>query len=368
MTLSYADEVADLVLLHARAQGMTPARAGAIIAAGGRLGDDGPGSWSVAWTSAGDAALAEGDPLGACRRYNLARFPYPDTEGQRAAAAKCVAAFDQWRAGQPGIERRNLRVLGETVPVWASGLDTTARKPLLLIMGGIVSVKEQWAQFLVAARRLGMAVVVAEMPGVGENPLRYQPDSHLMLADLADAVAELTPYEGVHTVAFSFGGTMALHWAARDPRVRSVLTVGAPVREFFTDSDWWETVPETTKRTLAHVTGLPRAALPDALAGFALTDEELARVDIPVGYVVSGRDEIVPAADSALLAAALPRFSRVEFDDVHGSPAHLTDTKLWIIRSLLSRRPGKGVPTAVLGAALRLRAARRALSPARKAR
>ncbi|EWC64589.1 hypothetical protein UO65_0196 [Actinokineospora spheciospongiae] len=354
-TLSYVDEVADLVLLHARAQGMTPAQARAILADARRLGDDAPGSWSHAWTTAGDAALAAGDPLNACRRYNLARFPYPDTDGQRAAGAACVAAFDEWRTGVGGIQRRELDVLGAKLPVWTSGLDTTARKPLLVIMGGIVSIKEQWGQFLTAAGRLGMAVVVTEMPGVGENPLRYRPDSHRMLSALADAVAELTPYRDVYAVAMSFGGTMALGWAARDPRVRGILTVGAPVRSFFTDPQWWQRVPETTKRTLAHVTGLPQEDLAAELPAYALTREELANVRIPVGYVVSARDEIVPSADSTLLAAILPNLDRLRFDDVHGSPAHLTDTKLWIVRSLIAWSRGTGPATAALGAALRLR-------------
>ncbi|WP_424187569.1 alpha/beta fold hydrolase [Actinokineospora sp. G85] len=350
---SYVDEVADLVLLHARAQGMTPARAEAVLAGVDRVDSDGPGSWSHAWTAAGDAALAAGDPLNACRRYNLARFPYPATDGQRAALTSCVAAFDEWRAAQGGIERRELDVLGVRLPVWASGLDTTRRKPLLLIIGGIVSIKEQWGQFLVAAGKLGMAVVVTEMPGVGENPLRYRPDSHRMLAAVADAVAEITPVTDVYSVAMSFGGTMALGWAARDPRVKGVLTVGAPIRPFFTDAAWWPGVPETTKRTLAHVTGRPD--IDDALPAYALTRDELADVRARVGYVVSRRDEIVPAADSTLLAAAVPDLALLAFDDVHGSPAHLTDTKLWITRSLLTWSKGPSAVTAALGLVLKLR-------------
>jgi pimeloyl-ACP methyl ester carboxylesterase len=327
-----------------------------------RTGDDEPGSWSAAWLDAGDEALQAGDPLNACRRYNLARFPFPETAGQRAAAHRCVAAFEQWRQTQRGIERRELRLLGEKVPVWASGLDTTARKPLLLVLGGIVSIKEQWAQFLVSARKLGMAVVVAEMPGVGENPLRYQADSENMLAALADAVAELTPIEGVYAVAMSFGGTMAMRWAAVDPRVRGVVTVGAPVSGFFTDRARWQRVPETTKRTLAHVTGLPAGKLPHALPEFGMTPDQLRKVAIPVHYVRSKRDEIVPAGDSDLLAAALPRFSRIDFNDVHGSPAHLTDTKLWIVRSLLDMNAGPRLPKATLGVLLNLRAVRRSLT------
>jgi hypothetical protein len=81
-----------------------------------------------------------------------------------------------------------------------------------------------------------------------------------------------------------------------------------------------------------------------------------------VHYVRSKRDEIVPAGDSDLLAAALPRFSRIDFNDVHGSPAHLTDTKLWIARSLLDMNAGPRLPKATLGVLLNLRAVRRSLT------
>jgi hypothetical protein len=47
----------------------------------------------------------------------------------------------------------------------------------------------------------------------------------------------------------------------------------------------------------------------------------------------------------------------VEFDDVHGSPAHLTDTKLWIIRALMQMHGAPRPVTAALGGLLRLRRA-----------
>jgi esterase FrsA len=352
---AYLAELADLVLLHARAQGISPADARRVLADVKDVHRDGPGSWSAAWLAAAGAASAAGDHLGACRYYNLARFPYPATVGQREAVAKCVAAFDAWRLRQGGIDRLELPLLGERLPVWASA-DDGEQKPLLLVMGGIVSIKEQWAQFLAAARRLGLHVVVAEMPGVGENPLRYDATSWRLLPAITDAVAQARRITDVYGVLLSFSGHLGLRWAANDSRLRGMVTVGAPVSALFTDADWWPRVPLTTKRTIAHLTGWSTEDLPARLADFALSREELANVRIPVNYVVSARDEIVPRAESDTLAAVLPNLSTVVFDDVHGSPDHLTDTKLWIIRSLLTMSGGPALLRAVLGGLLAVRA------------
>jgi hypothetical protein len=54
--------------------------------------------------------------------------------------------------------------------------------------------------------------------------------------------------------------------------------------------------------------------------------------------VVSARDEIIPPTEHQLLASALPRVRLKEFDDVHGSPAHLGALRKWLITSLLRAR------------------------------
>jgi hypothetical protein len=83
---------------------------------------------------------------------------------------------------------------------------------------------------------------------------------------------------------------------------------------------------------------------------------------MPVRYVVSSRDEIVPAEEPRVLMRHVEHFASVEFDDVHGSPKHVSDTVLWILRSLLQMRAGPRLPLAALDLALGIRAlARRML-------
>jgi pimeloyl-ACP methyl ester carboxylesterase len=360
--MSYLAELADLVLLHARAQGVGRARCRDVLGRIERVEGDAPGSWCREWTVVADRMAGSGRHLAACRLYNLARFPYPAGQAQLDAGRRAVSCFDRWRTARGDLHRLEPMLRGQRVPVWVGGLDPARPRPLLLVMGGIVSVKEQWAQAVARAAGLGMAVVLTELPGVGENPLPYDGDSWRMLPGLIDAIDAIAPVQEVYAIGMSFGGHLVLRAAPHDSRLRGLATVGAPVRAFFRDTTWWSGVPETTKRTLAHITGVPVPDVHGHLRDLALRPDELAAVQMPVRYVVSSRDEIVPAEEPRVLMRHVEHFASVEFDDVHGSPKHVSDTVLWILRSLLQMRAGPRLPLAALDLALGIRAlARRML-------
>ncbi|MEV5986238.1 alpha/beta hydrolase [Streptomyces sp. NPDC052051] len=332
--MDHVEELKEFARLHARGQGMTAGHTARVLA---RITKDTPGdpdSWAAVWTAEGRVAAARGDLLDACRHYALARFPYHGDADRVRAQRLCVDTFDQWRRDQDGIERLEFDHPDGTVACWAAGLDR--HRPLLVVMGGIVSVKEQWAPLLPLLRRLGFAVVVTELPGVGENTFTYGPDSWRTLGFLLDRLADRARVFDTSMLALSFSGHLAVRAAAEDPRIRRVLTVGAPVADFFTDEAWWPRVPGITAQTLRHLTGSEDLdELRDRLPGFALTPKQLRQVRIPVRYVASGRDEIIPDTEQTLLRGTLDDVRFKTFDDVHGSPAHLGATRRWLMAQLL---------------------------------
>ncbi|MBP5905726.1 alpha/beta hydrolase [Streptomyces sp. LBUM 1478] len=336
--MDHLAELKEFARLHARGQGIGDRQVAAVLP---RITNDEPGhpaSWARVWTGEADRLAFAGRPLDACRHYALARFPYHGDDVRRRAQDNCVRTFDDWRRRR-GVERLVLDHPDGTVVCWASGLDARRRRPLLVVMGGIVSVKEQWAPLLPRLARLGYAAVVTEMPGVGENTLRYHADSWRLLPFLMDRLAGRAAVTRTSVLGLSFSGHLALRAAAADPRIRSVHTVGAPVAGFFTDPVWWPRVPGITVATLRRLTGAASdAELRALLADFPLGPDVLGAVGIPVGYVVSARDEIIPPTEHRLLASALPRVRLKEFDDVHGSPAHLGALRKWLITSLLRAR------------------------------
>lgn len=343
-------ELKRFVIVHARAQGIPRRRYARIL---GDIDNDGgaAGSWTRVWCREAERHEAAGRPLEACRHYNMARFPYVDGPARAEAYERCVAVFDRWRRGTGRIERLDLDLDGGRVRCWTTGLAAAEPRPLLLVMGGIVSIKEQWAPVLLQAYRLGFAGVVSELPGVGDNSLPYQADSWRMLPSMLNAISGRADVGRTYAVALSFSGHMALRAAAEDDRIRGIITVGAPVARVFADPMWQRQLPRITRDTLAHISGVPGDALAEHLRPFELDDARLAAVRVPVAYTASRRDEIIPAEDIARLRRCVARLGIVENDDVHGSPRHTAETRLWIVRSLLHMASGRPVPSAAVAAA-----------------
>ncbi|MFD7921936.1 alpha/beta hydrolase [Streptomyces sp. NPDC059740] len=342
-------ELKHFALTHARAQNLGDT--GELLA---RItSDEGeePGSWAGEWRRRGDALHARGRLLDAVRHYNMARFPGVDGPARRGAADAAVRAFAHWAADH-GVERLEVGPPGERVACWAAGLSRSAPRPLVLVCGGIVSPKEQWAPALSAIRRAGLAGVVTEMPGVGENQTVYGPQSWRLFPRLLDAVADRADVARSCAMALSFSGHLALRAAAEDPRIRGVVTAGAPVSAFFTDEEWIRALPRVTVDALARLSRTTPDRLTEVLSELALSSEELAALRIPVAYSASLRDEIVPAADLALLRRHVRDLRVVAHDDVHGAPSHVAQTRVWALLNVVRLQRGPGVRTALLAAVL----------------
>ncbi|MQY11657.1 hypothetical protein SRB5_17760 [Streptomyces sp. RB5] len=341
-------ELRRLALLHARAQRVPAAECARVLGRVRTADGDAPDGWAAQWTRAGDELARRGRQLAAGRRYGLARFPYPAGEFGRRAHELSVRSFDAWRTTGPGrragIGRHEAELPGRgTFTAWTAGLSPGGRRPLVVVMGGIVSPKEQWAPVLARAGALGVAMAVTEMPGVGENTLRYDEGSHRMLPALLDGLAGRADVTRAHALCLSFGGHLALRAAADDPRICGVATVGAPLRGFFLDGEWQSRVPATTVLTLARLTGHPPGEVLGALRGWALEDAPR----VPVTYVAAARDDIVPPDEARVLG---PGAEVITVDDEHGAPAHLGYTRAVLLRSALRALGVGGAPRVVAGA------------------
>ncbi|MEY9841205.1 alpha/beta hydrolase [Streptacidiphilus sp. EB103A] len=333
-------ELKNFVVAHTRSQGLPPEHYDPLLDRIRHDGNGTPGSWVQEWSTDAARLADQGKLLDACVHYNMARFPFVDGSARQEALERCTDSFDRWRAAFPAVQRLDLELPKGRVRCWTTGLDAAEPKPLLVMTGGIVSVKEQWAPVLLQLGALGFAGVVTEMPGVGENTLPYQADSWRMFPALLDAVGGRADTSSTYALALSFSGHMALRAALHDERIRGVVGAGAPLHDFFTDTEWQRTVPRVTTDTLAHLTGTGSDEVYDLIRGWALSPEELSALRIPVAHVTSLRDEIIPPGDAALLRDRVRGVRLLAHDDVHGSPSSFAQTRLWTVLSVLRMRGG----------------------------
>jgi esterase FrsA len=300
---------------------------------------DHPGSWAYEWIRAGAEYEQRGEPLTAAQHFVLGRFPFVDGPGRARARQRYLDAFERWQRGVPVIEARTIEVDRQPVRLWTTGLSARDRKPLLIMCGGIVSPKEQWAEVLTVLARLGFAGVVTEMPGVGESPLRYRRDSWEIFPAVMDALAGSARTDETYLLALSFSGHLAIRAALRDPRIRGIVGNGVPVREFFGDRAWQARVPAVTRHTLAHLAGVPADELYRLVRDWGIRGDELEALSVPLAAVAASRDEIIPPSDTELLRGRVRNLELLEHDDVHGAPSHLAETRVWSLLAVLRMRP-----------------------------
>ena len=321
------NELRRFVVLHSRAQDLDDAVLQRALDEIESDRGDGPASWTAVWSRLADAA---GNRLDAVKLHNMARFPFVDGPARRLAHERCVNIFRSWAEAR-GIERWEFEEPMFTA--YAAGLERN--RPVAIVTGGIVSIKEQWWRILALSRWLGLCVVAAEMPQTGENRSDYGPSAPAMYGRILDRLAGRADVSRVHLLAFSFSGQLALRAARTDRRIGRITTIGAPVHHYFTDREWHDGLPLITRATLAHMLNCPPSDLFECMRDWAMDPQELRELDIPVDYLASARDEIIPPAECTFLQANLRHLNLLVLDDVHGSPNHSQLTALWIAACLL---------------------------------
>jgi pimeloyl-ACP methyl ester carboxylesterase len=343
--MTYLDELKEFSRLHIRSQ-RHPADLERTLATIDSEERDAPGGWTHQWSARASEYTRTGRALEAIQCLNFARFPFVSSQARANAHRACVERFAAWATSRDRrVKKVEISAMGHRVPVYTL-IDRPGR-PILIAIGGIVSIKEQWHALMFGAARLGFSVVIAECPGVGENPLPYTPGCHRFLGAILDELSGVTGRCPAYVVGLSFGGYLAIKQALCDPRIRGITTVGVPLSDFYTDAAWWAGVPEVTKRTLGHVCRARLDELPTVLAEFALSAGDLRSLAIPLHAVCSLRDEIVPQAEQRFLEANADQLDLVVFDDVHGAVHHMPALQKYIVWSVLSQ---SGAPLSVVKA------------------
>jgi dienelactone hydrolase len=183
--------------------------------------------------------------------YHFAKFVWVvDPERSRAAADKAVAAMARTHEYlDPAAERLEVPLDGGRVVGNLRRPAGEGQPPLVLLVPGLDSTKEEFFRLENVFLDRGMATLSMDGPGQGESgyDLPIRPDYDVAVTAVLDAIAGRSDVdlERVGLLGVSLGGYYAPRVLAFEPRVKAGVGLSGPYRF----SDIWDTVPPQTRET-----------------------------------------------------------------------------------------------------------------------
>jgi pimeloyl-ACP methyl ester carboxylesterase len=257
-------------------------------------------------TTAGEAWLR------AAVCFHFGKFVWVVDEARaRAAADEAVAALrEAHRLLDPEAERIEAPLDGASVVANLRRPLGAERPPLVVLIAGLDSTKEEFFLLENLFHARGMATLSLDGPGQGEGgyklPLRH--DFEAGVAAILDAV---DGFDRVGALGVSLGGYYAPRAAVFEPRIRAVAGISGP----FNFGAIWDHLPPLTRETFVRKShaadpedGRRRAAKLDL-------DGVVEQLDKPALFVTGKLDRLIPWEETKRAADAAPRGEFVLFED-----------------------------------------------------
>jgi 2,6-dihydroxypseudooxynicotine hydrolase len=261
--------------------------------------------------SAGEAYLA------AALCYHFAKFVWVvDLERNHAAteqAKDCL--YRAHRFLDPAAERVEIPFGAATLVGNLRRPEGSERPPLVLLLPGLDSTKEEfflWENVFLAR---GMATFSLDGPGQGESgfALSIRPDYEVAVTAAIDALAARgdLDHDRIGAAGVSLGGYYAPRAAAVEPRVKAVAGVSGA----FNFGECWEGLPALTRETFQHHSGARDPDEARAKAHELDLAPVIAGLDRP-GLMVTGKlDRVIPWEQTKRIADEAPATAFVLFDE-----------------------------------------------------
>ncbi|MFQ5860383.1 MAG: alpha/beta hydrolase family protein [Dehalococcoidia bacterium] len=287
--------------------------------------------WLDAWAATGDMhaelarkAKAKGRTvtageayLRAALCYHFAKFVWMlDLDKHRATADKAVASLSAaLRLLDPTAERISVPFEGTTM---VGNLRRPAghdRPPLVLLLPGLDSTKEEFFNWENVFLARGMATLSLDGPGQGETgyTTHIRPDYEVAVTAMLDTLAQRDDLDlqRVGTVGRSLGGYYAPRAAAFEPRIKAVAASGGP----YNFAECWPGFPSLTRETFLHHSGAKDEE--EAREKAALLDLQgvLPRVTQPLLVVFGKLDRLIPWQHAQRVAAEAPNAELVMYPE-----------------------------------------------------
>jgi len=217
-----------------------------------------------------------------------------------------VACFRRGAATlDPPAEPVRVPYAGTTLAAYLR-VPQTPRPPIVIMIPGLDSVKEELQATAGYLLGRGLAVIAIDGPGQGEAEyeLRMEPAYERVTTAVADYLKGRDDVDADRIGVFgvSLGGYYAARSAAYEPRLRAAVALAGPYRF---DLDW-DLLPAQTRTTFQHRSGAASPAEARERAGALTLEDAAARITCPLLVAHGGRDRLVPPYHAERLAREAP--------------------------------------------------------------
>jgi len=247
-----------------------------------------------------------------------------DAAAHRAVTEHAIAALGRAHAHlDPSAERIEAPLDG--APLAANlrrpprPVAGAARSPLVILIPGLDSTKEEFFHWENVFLERGMATLSMDGPGQGETGFtsHIRPDYEVAVAALLDALAARgdsdVDLSRVGAAGVSLGGYYAPRAAAFEPRIRAVAAISGP----YDFGETWDDLPALTREAFVVKSGAGDGRQGRARAHALSLRGVLSRLTAPALFVTGALDRIVPWEQTARAASETPNGSFVLYE--HGS-------------------------------------------------
>ncbi len=267
------------------------------------------------------AAEARGDTLTAGEAWvraamcwHFGKFVFMDDLAQQRAAHD--RTVDDFRRGMASLDPPAQRV---EIPFGKHALVGLLRKPhgvakapVVLMVPGLDSVKEELQPTADHFLRRGLATLAVDGPGQGEAEydLPIEPAYEGPVAAVVDWIETRDDLDAsrIGLYGISLGGYYALRGAAHERRLKAVVSNAGPFRF----GDLWDSLPELTRHAFTQRSGASSEGDARRRAGL-LSLEGVERVLCPTLLVFGKLDRIIPYSE-ALRCAAIEGVELVTYE------------------------------------------------------
>ena len=261
--------------------------------------------------SAGEAYLH----AAVCFHFSKFVWVLDPERNRRNTEAAVRAMYAAHQLLDPSAERIEAPLNGRHVVANLRRPSDVERPPLVILIPGLDSTKEEFYLWENSFLARGMATLSLDGPGQGETGFHIdiRPDYEIAVTAILDAVSHRSDLDlsRVGAVGVSLGGYYVVRAAAFEPRLKAIAGISGPF-QFGAD---WESMPELTRETIVHHTG----AVNEADARRRARELNLAgvaeQVRQPCLVVTGRRDRVIGWEETKRIADAVPNSQWVLYDD-----------------------------------------------------